>query len=171
MSIPSSVLATGSARDISPGIYPGVVAYVAIAGVVLLLMILIGIVLRLAQAEWLAAPPDLFYEMMTAHGAGMVGIAGLAGVGIMWHFLSRYVRLSRGILIANLVSFLAGVAMILAAIFVGGFGGRVDLPLSITGDLGRGLGAGSSCAVSRRTAGGRGRFCAVLSRRRASDHR
>ena len=79
MSIPSSVLATGSARDISSGIYPGVVAYVAIAGVVLLLMTLIGLVLRLAQAEWLAVPPDLFYEVMTAHGAGMVGIAGLAG--------------------------------------------------------------------------------------------
>src|SRR6516225_78735 len=123
MSIPSSVLATGSARDLSTGIYPGVVAYLAIAGVVLLLMMLVGVVLRLAQAEWLPVPPDLFYEMMTAHGAGMVGIAGLAGAGIMWHFLSRHVRLNRGILIANLVSFLAGVAMILAAIFLGGFGG------------------------------------------------
>jgi len=51
MSIPSSVLATGSARDLSPGIYPGVVAYLAIAGVVLLLMMLVGVVLRLAQAE------------------------------------------------------------------------------------------------------------------------
>ena len=123
MSIPSSVLAAGTARDVSPDIYPGVVAYIAIAGVVLLLMMLVGVVLRLAQAEWLPVPPDLFYEMMTAHGAGMVGIAGLAGAGIMWHFLSRHVRLNRGILIANLVSFLAGVLMILAAIFLGGFGG------------------------------------------------
>src|SRR6516165_3483196 len=127
-------------RDVSPGVNPCVVAYIAVSGVVLLL--LLGLALRLAQAEWLPMPPDFFYEMMTAHGVGMVGIAGLAGAGIMWHFLSRYVRLSRGILVANLVSFLAGVAMILAAIFVGGFGGRVDLPLSITGDLGRGLGAG-----------------------------
>jgi len=37
MSIPSSVLAAGTARDVSPDIYPGVVAYIAIAGVVLLL--------------------------------------------------------------------------------------------------------------------------------------
>src|SRR5215467_15024118 len=123
MSIPSSVLATGTTRDVSPGIYPGVVAYTAIAVVVLLLLMLLGVVLRLAQAEWLPVPPDLFYEMMTAHGAGMVGIAGLAGTGIMWHFLSRHVRLSRGILIANLVLFLAGVLMILTAIFLGGFGG------------------------------------------------
>jgi len=90
---------------------------------VLLLMMLLGLALRLAQAEWLAMPPDLFYEMMTAHGVGMVGIAGLAGAGIMWHFLSQHVRLNRGILITNLVVFLAGVVMILAAVFLGGFGG------------------------------------------------
>ena len=44
MSIPSAVLATGPAREVSPGIYPGVVAYIAIAGVVLLLMMLLGVV-------------------------------------------------------------------------------------------------------------------------------
>jgi cytochrome c oxidase subunit 1 len=90
---------------------------------VLLLMMLLGLALRLAQAEWLAMPPDFFYEMMTAHGVGMVGIAGLAGAGIMWHFLNQHVRLSQGILITNLVMFLTGVVMILAAVFLGGFGG------------------------------------------------
>jgi len=108
-------------RDVSPGVNPCVVAYIAVSGVVLLL--LLGLALRLAQAEWLPMPPDFFYEMMTAHGVGMVGIAGLAGAGIMWHFLGRYVGLSQGILVANLVLFLAGVVMILAAVFLGGFGG------------------------------------------------
>ena len=108
-------------RDVSPGVNPCVVAYIAVSGVVLLL--LLGLALRLAQAEWLPMPPDFFYEMMTAHGVGMVGIAGLAGAGIMWHFLGRYVGLSQGILVANLVVFLAGVVMILAAVFLGGFGG------------------------------------------------
>jgi cytochrome c oxidase subunit I len=102
---------------------PGVIAYIAVSGVVLLLMMLLGLALRLAQAEWLPVPPELFYQLMTAHGVGMVGIAGLAGAGIMWHFLSRYVRLNQGILIANLVLFLVGVVMILAAVFLGGFGG------------------------------------------------
>ena len=119
----SAALTTGAARDVSPGVNPCVVVYIAVAGVVLLMMMLLGLVLRLAQAEWLSMPPDLFYEMMTAHGVGMVGIAGLAGAGIMWHFLSRYVGLSRGILVTNLVLFLAGVVMILAAVFLGGFGG------------------------------------------------
>lgn len=106
-----------------PRVNPLVVAYIAVAGIVLLLMMLLGLALRLAQAEWLPMSPDFFYAAMTAHGVGMVGIAGLAGAGIMWHFLSRYVRLTQGILVANLVLFLAGVAMILAAIFLGGFGG------------------------------------------------
>src|SRR6516165_5349852 len=110
---------TPAGREINPV----VVAYTAISGVVLVLLMLFGLALRLAQAEWLSLSPDLFYEVMTAHGVGMVGIAGLAGAGIMWHFLSHYVRLSQGVLIANLVMFLAGVVMILGAVFLGGFGG------------------------------------------------
>jgi cytochrome c oxidase subunit 1 len=51
----------------------------------------------------------------------MVAISGFGGAAVMWHFLSRYVQLSRGILIANLVFFLAGVVLVLGAIFVGGF--------------------------------------------------
>jgi cytochrome c oxidase subunit I len=94
----SAALTTGAVRETSPGVNSCVVAYIAVSGAVLLLMMLLGLVLRLAQAEWLPVPPDLFYEMMTAHGIGMVGIAGLAGAGIMWHFLSHYVRLSQGIL-------------------------------------------------------------------------
>jgi cytochrome c oxidase subunit 1 len=119
MAISPAIIATGAANRVNPW----VVAYIAISSIVLLLMMLLGLALRLAQAEWLAMPPDLFYEMMTAHGVGMVGIAGLAGAGIMWHFLSGYVRLNQGILITNLVLFLVGVAMILSAIFLGGFGG------------------------------------------------
>src|SRR5215469_4271101 len=118
MSSSYTVSASGAASDINPRVNPGVVSYTAASAVVLLLLMLLGLALRLAQAEWLPMPPDLFYETMTAHGVGMVGIAGLAGAGIMWHFLSRYVRLSRGILVANLVLFLAGVAMILGAIFL-----------------------------------------------------
>jgi cytochrome c oxidase subunit 1 len=44
------------------GVNPAVVAYLGISGVVLLLMMLLGLALRLAQAEWVSIPPDLFYE-------------------------------------------------------------------------------------------------------------
>lgn len=90
-------------------------------GVVLLLMMLLGLVMRMAQAGWLGLEPDRFYQFMTVHGVGMVGIAALGGSSVMWYFLSQYVRLSSGILIANFVLFLIGVAMILGADLVGGF--------------------------------------------------
>jgi cytochrome c oxidase subunit I len=99
-----------------------VFAYIATAGLVFLLMMLIGVVMRMAQAQWLTIDPGLFYVLMTMHGAGMVGIAGLGGAAIMWHFVRRYVPVSTGIFLANLVLFLVGALLILGAGFIGGFG-------------------------------------------------
>jgi len=99
----------------------GVLAYVAVAAAVLLLLMLFGLALRLAHAEWIALPPLYFYQLLTAHGIGMVAIVGLGTAGIQWYFLARQVRLSVAILYANLALFLAGVVLVLAGIFVGGF--------------------------------------------------
>lgn len=100
-----------------------IVANLVTCGLVFLLMILFGLLMRMTQAGWLALDPDLFYEIMTVHGTGMVGIAALGGATVMWYFLSRYVRLSSGVLAANLVLFVVGVVMILAADLLGGFAG------------------------------------------------
>ena len=86
MTISPTALATGTARDVQGGINPAVVAYLGISGVVLLLMMLLGLALRLAQAEWVSMPPDLFYEVLTAHGVGMVGVGGL-GAALGWPVL------------------------------------------------------------------------------------
>ena len=98
-------------------------AYIAIFGAVVVLMMLLGLIMRVAQGGSVSIGPDLFYQIMTAHGVGMVGIAGLGGTAIMWYFLRQYVELSTGILVINLLLFLAGVVCILAAIFIGRFGG------------------------------------------------
>ena len=100
-----------------------VVSYLAITGLVVLLMMVLGLVMRLVQAEWLGLEPALFYQIMTVHGTGMVGITALGGVAVMWHFLSAHVALRAGVLGLNLALFLVGVVAILVADFIGGFAG------------------------------------------------
>lgn len=112
--------------DIQTGINTaslGVKLYIGTSFAVVLLMMLAGVLMRMAQAEWLTLGPDFFYQLMTVHGAGMVGISGLAGAGIMWHFLSKYVSLSHTLLLINYALFMLGVALMLGAIFIGGYAG------------------------------------------------
>ncbi len=99
-----------------------VLAYVVVCGLVLLLMMVFGLLMRLTQAQWIDIQPDLFYVIMTMHGAGMVGIAGLCGATVMWYFVRRHVPVTTGIFVANLVFFLIGALLILGSGFIGGFG-------------------------------------------------
>ncbi len=94
-----------------------------LAGVVFLLMMLLGLVMRAAQGGLIEVDPTLFYQILTAHGAGMVGTAALTGAAILWYFVGRYVPLVAGIYWAFLGLFLLGVVLILGSIFIGGFGG------------------------------------------------
>lgn len=97
--------------------------YLGISALVFVLMMVLGVTMRLSHAQWLGISPAIFYQIMTAHGAGMIGISGLAASAIMWYFLRRYVNLNAGILWANLGFFLTGVVLILGGIFLGGFAG------------------------------------------------
>lgn len=96
---------------------------ILIAGSVFVLMMAVGLLMRAAQGGALTFPPDLFYQLMTLHGAGMVGAAGLAGFSVMWFFLNRYVELSRAMFVAFLAVFLIGVVIIIWSIAIAGFGG------------------------------------------------
>jgi len=94
-----------------------------LAGVVLLLMMVFGLLMRAAQGDLINIEPDLFYQILTAHGAGMVGTAGLTGAAIMWYFVGRYVDLIEAVYWAFLAFFLLGVVLIIGAIFLGGYAG------------------------------------------------
>jgi cytochrome c oxidase subunit I len=115
-----TMTATAGRAAINPR--AAVLAYLAVSGIVLLLMMLLGLIMRLAQAQWIDVQPGFFYVVMTMHGAGMVGIAGLSGAAVMWHFVGRHVPLSTTVFLANLVFFLIGAVLILGAGFIGGFG-------------------------------------------------
>ena len=69
-----------------PPVGLGVMVYLGISALVFVLMMVLGVLMRLSQATWLELTPNLFYEVMTAHGAGMVGISGLAASGVIWYF-------------------------------------------------------------------------------------
>jgi cytochrome c oxidase subunit I len=97
--------------------------YIVSALVVFVLMMLLGLAMRLAQSAWLGVPLDLFYRLMTAHGAAMVGTIGLASSAVMWFFLRKYVRLRLALFAANYVFFMLGAVAILAAVFLGGYAG------------------------------------------------
>ncbi|WP_286228844.1 cbb3-type cytochrome c oxidase subunit I [Neobacillus mesonae] len=99
----------------------GVAAALTITSAVLVLMMIFGVMMLLNQGNTIKISPQLFYEIMTIHGTGMVGIAALGGSAIMWYFLSKYIQLNPKIFFTNLFLTLIGVIMVLAAIFVFNF--------------------------------------------------
>lgn len=105
------------------GAHPIVVAQILAAVAVLLLMMLFGWLMRAEQAQLTGIGPAWFYQLMTLHGVGMVGVGAIAGAAIMWHFLSQYVDLSESVFKANFALFMLGVAMILGAVLIGQFHG------------------------------------------------
>lgn len=101
---------------------PVVKLYLAIGLIVFAGLMLVGVLMRAAQgASLIDIGPDLFYQLMTLHGAGMVGTAGLAALAVNWYFLSRYVRLNPRIFLAGLMLSLVAVAMIVGSILIGKF--------------------------------------------------
>jgi cytochrome c oxidase subunit 1 len=86
------------------------------------LMMLLGVTMRMGQATWLSVPPDLFYRILSMHGAGMVGTTGLVTTAVMWFFLRKYVRLHLWAFMTNYVLFMLGALCIIFAIFVDGYG-------------------------------------------------
>lgn len=101
---------------------PVVKLYLGIGLLVFAGLMLVGVLMRAAQgATMLTLAPDVFYQLMTLHGAGMVGTAGLAALAVNWYFLSQHVRLNPKIFLVTLLLSLVAVAMIVGSILIGHF--------------------------------------------------
>jgi cytochrome c oxidase subunit I len=85
------------------------------------LMGVLGLVMRLSQADVYTLPPTWFYRIMTLHGAGMLVGALLAQMGAMWYALRDVVPLHLGRALAAWLAILAGTVLVLVSVLVGGF--------------------------------------------------
>jgi cytochrome c oxidase subunit I len=95
----------------------------AVSGIALIaLMGVLGIVMRLTQADVTGLSPAWFYRLLTLHGAGMITGALLVMMGAAWYVLRTTVHLRPGWMIASYALTVAGVAAVLVATLVGGFG-------------------------------------------------
>lgn len=95
--------------------------YLISAVALFVLMMLLGLTMRMSQAGWVGVPPKVFYQLLSMHGAGMVGTAVMATTAVMWFFLRKYVRLHLWAFVTNYVLFLLGALCIIFAVFVGGY--------------------------------------------------
>jgi cytochrome c oxidase subunit 1 len=82
---------------------------------------LLGLTMRLAQADAIGISADWFYRVMTLHGAGMLTGAMMAMMGGLWFVLRPSVRLGYGRMLAAYASLLAGAVAVVIAVVIGGF--------------------------------------------------
>ncbi|MCC7152699.1 MAG: cbb3-type cytochrome c oxidase subunit I, partial [Rubrivivax sp.] len=96
--------------------------YMITGVVVVVVMMIVGLTMRMAQATWIGVGSNVFYQLLSLHGAGMVGTASLVTTAVMWFFLRKYVPLHRWAFLTNYVLFMLGVVCIILAVTVGGYG-------------------------------------------------
>jgi cytochrome c oxidase subunit 1 len=87
-------------------------------------MLLVGLTMRAAQANWVPGlSPDIFYELLTLHGAGMIVGLALCGMGALWYLMRRHVSLSAPLAILAWGLTLLGVVGVVVATVFGQFSG------------------------------------------------
>lgn len=96
--------------------------WVAVTMILFPVLILVGVLLRGVQAQLLPALEDLFYQGMTLHGLGMVGVFFVASMTVAASVLARHVRPSTAVSRIALFGTVVGVVMLIVAILPGGFG-------------------------------------------------
>jgi cytochrome c oxidase subunit 1 len=94
----------------------------ALTGIALFaVMGVLGLVMRLTQADVIGLSPAWFYRLMTLHGAGMLMGALLAMMGALWFVLRADVELSVPRMLASYASILLGAVVVVVAVLGGGF--------------------------------------------------
>lgn len=82
---------------------------------------ILGLLMRLTQADVLGISPSGFYELLTLHGAGMLTGALLATMGGMWYALRTELVLSVRRAVYSYAAINLGAVFVLIAVQPGGF--------------------------------------------------
>lgn len=109
--------------------------YITTGLAIFLLMVLVGIAMRAAQAGWLPLDPGSFYSLLSLHGVGMVTAMAIAGLGTLWYLVSRYTKINEGVAYLAYGFFVAGVISVIASVIPGRYGALWTMlyPLPFTG--------------------------------------
>lgn len=83
---------------------------------------LVGLTLRLTQADVLGVSPTWFYRLLTLHGAGMLTGALMVMMGALWYVVRPSVPLSVGRMVVSYCSIVLGAVLVIVATVGGGFG-------------------------------------------------
>jgi cytochrome c oxidase subunit I len=126
---------TDARTEGKPGARRVMWAFVVAGLTVFGLMLLAGIAMRAAQANWIAIAPAQFYALMTLHGAGMIVAMAMCGMGVLWYLMRLETQLSEAVAWTALAFVAAGVAAVLVSVVGGRFGAAwtVLYPLPFVG--------------------------------------
>ena len=89
--------------------------------ILFLVMMLLGITMRMNQAEMISIPDAWFYRLMTLHGAGMIVASLLIMMGALWYVVRPLIDLSAAWLIWAWGLIVGGAVLVLIATIIGGF--------------------------------------------------
>ncbi|MEZ5121980.1 MAG: cbb3-type cytochrome c oxidase subunit I [Solirubrobacterales bacterium] len=85
------------------------------------LMMLLGITMRMSQADVVGISDAWFYRVMTLHGAGMLVATLLVMMGALWFVLRPVIELSAKRLLWAYGAIVVGALLVLVAAIIGGF--------------------------------------------------
>lgn len=86
------------------------------------LMGLLGLIMRLTQADVLGVSDAWFYKVMTLHGAGMLAGVVLALTGGIWYVLRPVAPLAYKRMLVSYVLTVIGAVIVVVSVVIGGFG-------------------------------------------------
>jgi cytochrome c oxidase subunit 1 len=87
------------------------------------LMMLVGLTMRMAQAQWISIQPTMFYELLTLHGAGMIIALVVCAMGGLWFLMRRRISLSAPLAVASWILIMLGVAGVVISVVFGHYAG------------------------------------------------